>query len=350
MKTRFACCVLAFTCFIMAGCERRTLTYDYRPWCNIRVNVDWSAFGATPTGMTLMCFPQDGSAPSVITTTQTESTIAALRPGTYDIVVFNQSPDEFGTIGFRGTDRYETLEIFAREMEPKWHIGQSEQGKTAHEPERLGIDLLEGFEVTREMVETSAKRKAGSDVGQAASITLRPECVVSTATIRIRVNGIHNIRSVRGSMSGMAEGHLVAQGKKNGGKVTHLLEEWEILHDKSDYTAGEVTVAFSTFGLPDGHPATAGDADSADNRLQVSFLLVDNKTVKDFMFDVSDRIQAEEDDELTLVVEVGTSAGGNRPEDLPVEIENVKPEDGSEGGFDATVDGWGEREEIEIPI
>lgn len=350
MKTGFACCALAFTCFIMAGCERRTLTYDYRPWCDVRVNVDWSAFGSTPTGMTLMCFPQDGSAPSVITTTQTESTVAALRSGTYDIMVFNQSPDEFGTIGFRGMDRYETLEIFAREMESKWHISQSDQDKTAHEPERLGIDLLEGFEVTREMVETSAQRKAGKGSVQAASITLHPQCVVSTAKVRIRVKGIHNVRSVRGSMSGMAEGHFVAQGKKNGGKVTHLLEEWEVSHDKSDYTLGEVTIAFSTFGLPDGHPATAGDGDAADNRLQVSFLLVDNKTVKNFLFDVSDRIQAEGEDGLTLVVEVGTSAGGNRPEDKPVEIEDVKPENGSEGGFDATVDDWGELEDIEIPI
>lgn len=349
MRRRLSFCALAAICLVMSSCERRALTYDYHPWCDVRISVDWTAFGPTPTGMTLICFPQDGSEPTVITTTETTSTIANLRAGKYNILVFNQSPDEFGTIGFRGMDRYETAEIFARERDPKWAVGKAEEEKTAHEPERLGMDRIESFEVTEEMVR-SAGQYGRNGTDHVATLTLRPECVISTASVRVRVKGIHNVRSVRGFMSGMAEGHFMAQGKTNGGQVTHLLEEWGVSHDKTDYTSGEVTIAFGTFGLPDGHPATASDDVAVRNRLHVSFLLVDNKTVKDFQFDVTDRIQAKEGEEFTLVVEIGNSNGGNKPEDKPVEIEDVIPENGSEGGFDASVDDWGEREEIDIPI
>ena len=38
------------------------------------------------------------------------------------------------------------------------------------------------------------------------------------------------------------------------------------------------------------------------------------------------------------------------PEDIPLELPNVEPEkNGGEGGFDATVDNWGDETNIVIP-
>lgn len=350
MKQRLACYALVCACILTASCVRRELTYDYRPWCNLRVNVDWSSFGQTPTGMTLIFFPEDGSAPLTFITTQTVSTTAELQAGRYDILVFNQSPQEFGTLEFRGMDRYETVEIVARERDSKGYFDQTEGEKTVHEPERVGIGRLEGFEVTREMVNQSMEQYAQKRTDETASITLHPECILSKASVRVKVKGIHNVRAVRGLMSGWAEGHWATQGKPNDGKVSHLLEDWQIVHDKTDYSFGEVVIAFNTFGLPAPSTLAQTNGGSGNNRLHLSFLLVDNKTVKEFAFDVSDRIEASEEEELALVVEIGTSLAGDRPEDKPVEIEDVKPENGSEGGFDATVDDWGDQTEIEIPI
>lgn len=343
----FALLVLWAVCLLI-GCERRPLVYDYHPWGEVRIDVDWSIFGETPTGMTLMFFPEDGSEVRVHTTHEIESTLVRLKAGRYHILVFNLSPSEFGSLGFRGMDKYETVEVFAREITSKGYTSSTGDERLARTPERLGADCLENFEVTEERVEEKERSRTQDKTAGTTVIRLQPKCVVYNAMVSVRVRGLHNIRSVRGSMSGMAESYLLTRGKTGADPVTHLLEGWRVEQEENDYKNGRIVTVFSTFGLP-GKNTRAGDR--LDNRLSVSLLLVDNQTVKDFDFEVGDRIQ-EVEEELKLTIEVGTSMGGQEqnPEDRPVEVEEVKPGNGSGGGFDTTVDNWGEDVKVEIPI
>lgn len=328
---------------VLNSCERRPLTYNYHPWGEIRVNVDWTAFGETPTGMTLMFFPENGGEPIVTVTTETSSTVISLKAARYNILVFNQSTVEFGSLDFRGMENYNTAEVFTKEITSQWYASKGNDEKPAREPERLGVGRMENFEMTEDMVKESTLLRKQNLNSETVTLTLHPQCIVATAIAKVRVKGVHNVRSIRGAMTGMAEGHYLAQGKTNERKVTHLLEEWKIKSDETNYTMGEVTATFTTFGLPAEKVIRADEM--MDNHLVLSFLLVDNRTVKDFEFNVTDRIEKIEE-ELILTVEVGTSTS---VEDKPVEVEDVKPENGSEGGFDATVDKWEDETEIEVP-
>mgnify|MGYP003498001778 FL=1 len=67
----------------------------------------------------------------------------------------------------------------------------------------------------------------------------------------------------------------------------------------------------------------------------MEILLVDLKTVIEIPVEVGDLFRVPEDvqdKELSLVVDV----------DLNYTLPDVPPADGGEGGFDATVDDWGE--------
>lgn len=346
MKGFFGCLIGALLAAVLTvGCERRPLLYDYRPYCNVEVKVDWSDFGDTPTGMTVIFYPENGDQPIVHTTTETTETNVGLEAGNYNVLLFNQSPDEFGTLEFKGMEAYETAEVCARETVSKWYSAASEEQKAVREPERLGVARIEGLRISKDMVEKSIQRPTSGEYGEQASISLRPKCVVSTARVRIRVHGLHNVRSARGSMSGMADGYSLSGDSPTSGKASHIIEEWTRELDAADYRRGFLTADFSTFGVAASQVRAAGA-----NHLVLSLLLVDNKTVKDYGFDVSDRIQVD-DGGLMLIVEVGTQIGDkDHPADQPIEIEDVKPADGQEGGFDAKVEGWDDEKNVEVPL
>ena len=89
------------------------------------------------------------------------------------------------------------------------------------------------------------------------------------------------------------------------------------------------------FGLPDNHKATP-----QENTLNLSLLLVDNKTILDYTFHVGDQFVEDQEEHLTLHLEI----------DLGKPLPDVKPEGGQGGGFDATVDDWGEEIEHDVEL
>ena len=290
----------------------------------VRINVDWHLFDKeVPTGMTVMMFPWSGGAPQTVLTNEITHADFSLEPGKYRILVFNQSTTEFGTLDFQGMDSYETARAVVQHTTSRWY-SRGDNELIGVEPEWLASDKLDEFDVSDDFSE----------------VTLTPKNVLSQIQVSVKVPGIKNLRYVRGSLTGISEGFLLGQGKPLQSKVTYLLETWTKSVDENDATLGTLKTSVKCFGLPE-----TAHLDAENNKLSLSALLIDNKTQIDHQFVVGDKFQ-KDDNSSELGYTVTLHVDVKVPEPLP----EVKPSEGSSGGFDVTIQDWGKPEDIDMEL
>ena len=290
----------------------------------VRINVDWHLFDKeVPTGMTVMVFPWSGGAPHTVLTNEITHADFSLEPGKYHVLVFNQSTTEFGSLDFQGMDSYETARAVVLHTTSRWY-SRGDNELIGVEPEWLASDKLDEFEVSEDFSE----------------VTLTPRNVLSHIQVSVKVPSIGYLRYARGSLTGISEGFLLGQGKPLKSKVTYLLESWTKTIDVNDATLGTLKTSVKCFGLPE---TTQPDADN--NKLSLSALLIDNKTQIDHQFAVGDKFQ-KDDNSSELGYTVTLHVDVKVPEPLP----EVKPSEGSSGGFDVTIQDWGKPEDIDMEL
>lgn len=247
----------------------------------------------------------------------------SLEPGKYRVLVFNQSTTEFGTLEFQGMDSYETARAVVLHTTSRWYSrGDGEQ--IGVEPEWLASDKLDEFDVS----------------GDYSEATLTPRNVLSHIQVNVKVPGIGNLYSARGSLTGISDGFLLGQGKPLQSKVTYLLESWTKTIDKNDATLGTLKTSFKCFGLPE-----TAHLDAENNKLSFSALLIDKKTQVDYQFAVGDKFKEDENSS-----ELGYFSSLHVDVELPEPLPDVKPSEGSSGGFDVTIKDWGKPEDIDIEL
>lgn len=290
----------------------------------VRINVDWHLFDKeVPTGMTVMVFPWSGGAPQTVLTNEITHADFFLEPGKYRVLVFNQSTTEFGTLDFLGMDSYETARAVVQHATSRWY-SRGDNELIGVEPEWLASDKLDEFEVSEDFSE----------------VTLTPRNVLSQIHVSVKVPSIGYLRSARGSLTGISEGFLLGQGKPLQSKVTYLLETWTKSVDENDATLGTLKTSVKCFGLPE-----TAHLDAENNKLSLSALLIDNKTQIDHQFVVGDKFQ-KDDNSSELGYTVTLHVDVKVPEPLP----EVKPSEGSSGGFDVTIQDWGKPEDIDMEL
>ena len=283
----------AFVLAIATSCEQQDLNYDYANKKSVRIEVDWSQFTQeTPTGMTVLIYDSGGKAVQTLRSNKLDHVNTSLLPGNYQTVVFN---DENVV------------------MNPEWFATDAQRDLT------LNKEMTKG----RAVVDTSFTTIA----------SLVPHDVVYTIQINVYLKNIYNLKSARASLSGLAGGYLLGLEKPSDAKATQLIEKWTLTADKDNTVNGVLSAEIQSFGLPNNHK---GQSD--ENKFMLSLLLVDGKTQLDYTFDVGDQIKLDDSLELTLLVNSEVS------EPLP----DVKPEGGSSGAFDPTVEDWGEDEKVNL--
>lgn len=371
----------------LSSCDYRELDMVYYETSDVWIAVDWSKFTQeTPTGMSVYCYPKNrpgDDAPYIYMTNNIGGVMVNLPIGHYDILVFNQSVDEFGSLYFEGMDKYATAEAVLESLSTKWKVKADNQ-TVCYEPEWLAADTYENFYVTNEMVKASAlireqlKTKTKAEIVSmdpltkaAGSVSMKPKNLIYTAAVKIRAYGVNNIRSIRGSVTGMARSCLLHNGQRGETPITHALEVWGTDRDSDDYTKGTVFTTLRTFGLPSWMPGGSEETKDSEeysdgtksgngrdreaNVLNASFLLVDNKTTCNFAYKAGDRIETN-DQTLTISLSFGfgsdTSQNPSNDADVnkPILLPDVKPESSGGGGFTASVDDWGEGQEIDVPL
>lgn len=332
--------LLATILLAATSCTHKELCLMHPHSAPMRINVDWSEFieKETPSGMTVIVYPQDGGAP-IITRSNTISHVMVNLPvGIYNSIVFNQSETEFGTVQFRNLGNYEQAEVVAVQAPTKWYTTKDKDERIVHEPEWLGTDNHENAEVTPQMIEQSTQDFIQSTRTTKSGIDLihhKTENLIHTINVTVHIKNIYNLRSARAALEGIAEGYKLGAGKRSTNKVTHLMENWNLIVDPQDPTQGTIKAQLLCFGLPHGHKASP-----QENIFNLSLLLVDNKTILDYKFEVGHDFEEDDTAHLTLHLEI----------DLGDPLPDVKPEGGEGGGFDASVSDWGEEIEHEVEL
>ncbi len=330
-----------FLSLIVISSCRRELCYDYRPFTDVVMEVDWSKFVETPSGMTAMFYPKGGGEPVTYSTHNIHKSTFALRTGIYDVILFNQRPAEFATLGFRGMDRFETAEVYAKEVESKTWYSKTDVETVSYEPEPFAVAIYENLEVTEEMRDRTDS-KAG-----ACDLIMTPMTVTNRAIVTIHIDGLYNLRSARGSVTGMAEGLMMSSSAANDTEVTHLLEAWQCFADADNPAQGRIVTDYRTFGMPGMKLRNAVNL-WGDAFLNVSLLLVDNSTVKDYSFPVGENVRLDEQtNEIVLRISLERESEDSP---APVVLPDVKPADGSSSGFDADMDSWGDEIGVVVPV
>ena len=354
MRNIFARLVLAFSVLTAAvSCEHKELCYYHPHTAPIRVNVDWSLFPMdTPTGMTAFAFPfmDDDVDYYKFVSHNIRNITLDLEAGFFNALVFNQDAAEYGTIEFFNLGSYDKAE--ARIVPTKstnWYTTKLPDTKVYSEPEWLAVGVVENVEVTEEMVQRAeeeflANRKpqitrASKTINDVA--TVYPISVTKQIQFKIFCEGLYNLRSVRASIDGLAEGCVLYSRETTSGKVTHTIEEWDVNEFPHDIVSGHLESKLCTFGIPSGHKGNP-----EENVLSLHLLLVDNKTVLDYEYPIGDILAMfNELDGLdgqiqNVLVELAV------PERLP----DVEPVGGVGGGFDVAVDDWGDEIVTEFPF
>lgn len=358
----------------VVGCKRRPLDYYYRPTCRVILNVDWTHFPETPSGMTAFFYRDGDDTPILYTTAEVHSTELELKAGHYRGFVINQSPEEFWTVGFNHIDVWEEVRASLAVTRTKWYVTRdgADDSYVSLAPENLGVAHLEEFEITDEMVEryqaqysewktktkSYAETKATeSEVDEAKRQLDELTYVINTVAYnvtcelkaRVYVQGIYNLYSARASMTGLANDYMFSQ-RGTGEETTVQLMDSDTWHKTvydADPTRGYIETSITTLGLPNGIVDHIESRDPSLNLFGLSCLLVDRATQIDADYNVGNSFTIEDGIhglKLTLNLELGSM-------DAPaIVLPDVPPYGGDDKGFDATVTDWEEGETIEIPM
>ena len=348
---------LVLTLSVMIGansCEHKELCYYHPHVAPVRVNVDWSLFTMEqPTGMTAYAYTQDSKGEHLhrFITHDIDYITMELEAGFFNSIVYNQSESEYGTIEFTDLESYNDAQVKVVQTKSSWYSTKAPETKVGTEPEWFGVGRVEMVEVTEEMVEIAEKEhlaQLGDQMARAIYTktvnevaTVVPIGVIKQIEFRIYGQGLYNLRSARGAVEGLAEGCVLSTGQTTDIPVAHTMDAWHLETEPDDPASGDIVTVLSTFGLPQGHSGTA-----AENKFTLNLLLVDNKTQLTYDYLIGDILaQFEGMDGLDgqiqkVVVEL----------ELPERLPDVMPVGGSGGGFDASVDDWGDEISTTIPI
>ena len=214
------CCLL-----LLWGCDRRDITYYTEAefsirvdWSNSRLDAEESGYGATA-----VFYPQDGSFPITVLMGDRNSERVRLHTGRYDVIVFNRSFTDFGSLAFRG-EGFRGLEAYSRDVETRTDpVTRTETRVIVSSPEKLASGVTEGFEVSEEMLgnysaPSSSHSRSGMSSGTGSddyTLSFAPLCLTREVKVQINVTGLNNDgRKAFGSLERSSVGNLIDNEKQ----------------------------------------------------------------------------------------------------------------------------------------
>lgn len=173
---------------------------------------------------------------------------------------------------------------------------------------------------------------------------MQPMNLVQTIQITIHLKGVNNFCAARASLSGLAKGCSLTTGERVSETATQLLEEWTLTQDPNNPINGTISTRIQSFGLPDATATSPNSLLDSSNILQVTLLLVDEKTSVKHSFAVGDLLKnADKTEEGNMEIYI----------DLVIDetLPDVKPTNSdSSGGFDVNVNPWGQDENHDLDV
>jgi len=310
MKKKLWIIVLAALATLV-GCERRPLEVIYRSTVRVIVKCIWQVEaypeGIVPSGVTMYFF-RDGDFYSTVTTANVDSCEVQLPEGHYRMYMITQSPEEYWKMDFSNMTSFSEAATTLRSSNITWYT-RTDNEEVVENPEILCAGVADEFDITIRQTEqyqyyysnyTKLKSSTRADVSDddltyfeerveyyTIRIPVYPKNIVSQMWVTIFSDNADMLKSVRASNSGMARTFELTQNTTSGEEAVQIINEWRLTMDDNERQIGHIDGLITTFGLPNGEsPST-----KRDSTLNVSALLVDNKTVEDYVFNTGDKIQ-----------------------------------------------------------
>ena len=340
---------LTLAAILVAGCSIEPPLH-LRQSMEVIVKVLWKAEvypdGQKPDGMTLYIF-RDNEFYSQLTTSQVDSCIVLLEPGRYRLYMISQSPEEYWKNEFFDMTDFDKARVSVAETKSSWYSTRSESEVLINNPEVMIAGVSDFFDVTEDMIER--QRLAATKAGDISTIyyytilvPVNPRSIVSQYWVTIYSDNVDMLRSVRASTTGMARTFGITKDKTNEEEGTQLITEWSLTVDDDQHLIGHLDGRVTTFGFPNGelpHP-------DRDSSLNVSTLLIDNKTIQSYKFYIGDKIKLEDNPPQGYRYLYRITFGSIF--EPAIHPERVLPEGG--GGFTAGVTDWDEEIDVGVEI
>ncbi len=299
--------------------------YDYQNQTNWREYEGWlSEFGmkyedllpTLPTGLRMYSYHEDGN--TSISNLRTEGEVAYLRPGRHSLLFYNNDTEY---IVFDQMHSFATAQATTRTRSRSTYFGNSltkgedeEEEYTVNPPDMLFGNYLADF---------LAEPKPTPDT---VRVTLHP--LVFSYLVRYEfASGLEYVSSARGALAGMARSVYLNSGQTSTENAT-------VLFDCEVRPFGTQAIVRS-FGIPDfpkPNYGVRGDERAYGLNLEVR---LKNGKMLSFDFDVTDQVARQPQGGIIVVKDI-----------------EVPKEEGESGGsgFEVEVNGWGEFENIVLPL
>lgn len=313
--------------FVATSCEQKELCMDHSHIVSVQLDFDWAkAPDASPATMSLYLFPREGGKPLRYDVVGREGGTIRVPAGEYDAICLNSDTEN---ILYRNTERQETFEVYTATTEAypdnnllKMRSGDDE--RVALAPDRLWCDHAESLDLTSDVV--------------APAITLHPKEANYTFSVEIKdVENLNTARGLSATLSGMAAGYLPGKDEVTVERVTMPFE----ITVSDEHTLTGSLLTFWADPRSEGEEGEGGTAPAPQPETNILTIYADvnEDTPWQYTYDVSEQVAAsQEQPEQPIVVE-----------ELPLP-EPVGGGGEGGGGFQLSVDDWGETVEIVVPM
>ncbi|MBQ9660455.1 MAG: DUF5119 domain-containing protein [Bacteroidales bacterium] len=334
----------------LSGCRRMLWVYtdEYR---QVELLTDWSLCEERPGGMTAWFMADDRSGTSRrLTTAEVDRTMLNLPRGKFTGVVVDWSPDEYGGQEFVGMSVPDEALVRVREADPQpaadedlygaksvpvgmgvRRMAGSDRYIVSSVPEPMCADTLKNVRIVTgaegDLIPWTQKDTYGQTL-ILQTLESQPRPITWRLRILVYVRGINYMKSVRGSIAGLSEGNRLAELRHSEDPCLHALNQWETRNAMSE--VGTIATTIYTFGLPEDAGTKASEALPA-LRMNLQFLLRDNKTVLNYHYDLGSDVVTIYEDQMVVRIDI--------PIDYPCPDLPYVDGDG-EAGFDAVVTPW----------
>lgn len=310
--TRYIFLVLLSSLLMLTGCSRRDILDDY-PVSGVEIELDWEEVtGNLPEGVRVIFYPKSGEGRKVDAYLPARGGKVKVPPGRYSVVAYNYDTE---TVQIRGEEAYETIEAYTGNCNG---IGIAGTEKLVWGPDPLYVVQFDDLKIEKSEEELL--------------LNWKPKLVVKTYSFKTKVEGLQYVSSIIGSVEGMAGCYCI-------GKCCGMMGEAPIFFEAKG-EAGVVSGSFTAFGMLDG-TMTRMDIPI---KMTLAFIKTDN-TVQKVEIDITEVITSSEggeEDEPPKDIEI--------PLDEGFEVEEPTTSPGGDGGMGGDVGGWGEEEEVPLPI
>lgn len=283
------CISIIMMTLIMTGCNYREIVDAESENAIVSVSVDWSDAmidASNTNAFSVWFFPKNGDKPIYTVSNNLKYAEIQVPVGLYSVLIFNETANESDwlSLAFRGTDKYETFEAYARTNETTNKGGYKAlpNETVINQIEPLAVWHQDNFEVDQNMV-VETKRAFSSKVRTRSILSIKPQPVTYRLNVKANFTNLNNAYKISGALQGVSQSVFLATGKTGTQTLTQVFTlDNNVWNDKSQVNGESSSTLYSFGRTPDV---------TVKNNVQIDVLTYLGERTSPFIFDVTDALK-----------------------------------------------------------